>query len=103
MGFWSKKTVSFSVGEVLNMGNSQIEKLIKQGKIEGKTPEEVRQTAKQIRQRTEGERGLGAVFAAAKGGGTKNRNYQSIPLKDRVHPAEYRRILEREAKRRGKL
>ena len=98
-----KKTESPYIGDLEDLGDKAIRDLIKSGRIKGKNPKEVRKAAKEIRQKTEGERGLGAIRAAGRGGGTGNRNYQNVPLKDRVHPAEYQRILEREAKRQGLL
>lgn len=64
----------------------------------------IRKDEKQARRATSGEKGvgaLGAIVAGLRGGGS--RNYQNIPLKDRVHPSEYRRILDREARKQGLL
>lgn len=104
MGLFGKKKsdVPF-IGDLEQMGDAEIRKLIQGGKVNGKNPKQVRKAAQAIRLKTEGERGTGAIRAAAKGGGTGNRNYQNVPLRDRVHLAEYRRILEREAKKQGLL
>lgn len=99
----SKKSDVPFIGDLEQMGDAEIRKLIKDGKVNGKNPRKVRDAARAIRLKTEGERGTGAIRAAAKGGGTGNRNYNNVPLKDRVHPAEYKRILEREAKKQGLL
>ena len=101
MGWFSKKDAVPYIGDLEMMGDGEIRDLIKEGKVNGNSPKKVREAAKNIRLKTEGERGTGAIRAAARGGGTGNRNYRNIPLKDRVHPAEYQRILEREAKKQG--
>lgn len=76
-------------------------KEIKGGKVPGLTPKQQKEIERDYRRASEGEKGLSALMAGLKGGGSRGRNYQNIPLKERVHPAEYRRILEREAKRQG--
>lgn len=74
---------------------------IRKGKVPGITPKQQREFEKEWKRCHEGEKGLGALRDALRGGGSKN--YQNIPLSDRVHPSEYRRILEREAKKQGLL
>lgn len=101
MGLFSRKSETPSVDELLSMKDAELKKLIAAGKVPQKSPKELRKAAQEVKRKTEGERGLGALAAGMKGGGSKN--YQNIPLKDRVHPAEYRRILEREARRQGLL
>ena len=101
MGWFSKKTESPYIGDLEDMGDEQIKRLMALGRVKGKSPREIRKTAKAIRLKTEGERGIGAIRAAAKRGGTGNRKYETLPLRERVHPAEYQRILEREAKKQG--
>lgn len=104
MGLFSRKSESLSVDELLELGNKsdkELRKIIESGRVPQRTAKELRQAAKEMVRKTEGERGTGALAAGLKGGGTRNRNHQNIPLKDRVHPAEYKRILEREAKRQG--
>lgn len=103
------KHESIPLSELLSKGDGEINKLIKSGVIptEFTSAKILRKAAKQDRKETEralnGERGVAPLIAGVLGGGTGNRNYQNIPLKDRVHPAEYKRILEREAKRQGLL
>jgi hypothetical protein len=101
--FGKKKSESPTVDELLKMKDEQLRKIIREGKVPQKTPKELRKAAQEAKRRTEGEVGLKALGAAMKGGGTKNKNFQNVPLKERVHPAEYKRILEREAKRQGLL
>lgn len=101
MGWFSRKTETPSVDELLEMNDRDLRKVIESGKVPHKTPKELRKAAQVAKRATEGERGLGALAAGAKGGGAKN--HRNIPLKDRVHPAEYRRILEREARKQGLL
>lgn len=74
---------------------------IKKGKVPGLSPKQQKQIEKDYQRQTQGERGLAALRDGLKGGGSKN--YNNLPLKDRVHPAEYKRILEREAKKQGLL
>ena len=103
MGFFSRKSETPSVEELLSMKDSDLRKVIAQGKVPQKTPKDLRKAAQQAKRSADGERGIGALRAGLKGGGTGNRNYQNIPLKDRVHPAEYQRILQREARKQGLL
>lgn len=107
------KHESLSLSEVLNMSDKEVNKLIKTGEVPTSftSAKDLRKAARQDRKIT--ERALGGdrnaldsvtgLIAGVRGGGTGNRNYQNVPLKDRVHPAEYRRILEREARRQGLL
>lgn len=74
---------------------------IKRGKVPGLTPKQQKQIEKDYERATRGETGVSALLAGMKGGGTGNKNYKNIPLKERVHPAEYKRILEREARKQG--
>lgn len=101
MGLFSRKSETPSVDELLEMNDQDLKKVIASGKVPQKTPKELRKAAQTAKRATEGEKGLGALAAGLKGGGSKG--HQNIPLKDRVHPAEYRRILEREAKKQGLL
>jgi hypothetical protein len=103
MGLFSRKSETPSVDEILGMSDKKPREIIESGKVPQKTPRELRKAAQVAKRAAEGERGLGALAAGMKGGGTGNRNYQNIPLKDRVHPSEYKRILEREAKKQGLL
>jgi hypothetical protein len=103
MGWFSRKTETPSVDELLGMKDKDLQKVIESGKVPQKTPKELRKAAQAAKRASEGEKGTSALAAGLKGGGTGNRNYRNIPLKERVHPAEYRRILEREAKKQGLL
>lgn len=105
--FGRGKHESMSLAELLSKKNDEIDKLIESGKIptEFTSAKELRKTAKADRQLAErclnGERGAKALLPGFKGGGAQN--YKNVPLKERVHPSEYKRILEREAKRQGLL
>lgn len=104
MGLFSKKkSESPTVDEILQMKDKDLRAIIREGRVPQKSPKELRKAAQVAKRAAEGERGLGAISAATKGGGTGNRNYKNVPLKDRVHPTEYKRILDREAKRQGLL
>ncbi len=105
MGWLFGKSESVPVDEVLRgMTDKQIEKMIKTKKgVPNLTAKQLREAAKADRRRLQGERGIAALIDGFSGGGTRDQRYQSLPLKDRVHPAEYRRILQREAKRQGLL
>jgi len=85
------------------MKDSDLKKVIATGVVPQKTPADLRRAATELRRKTSGETGIAAIAAAARGGGTGNRRYDSLPLSQRVHPAEYERILDREAKRQGLL
>lgn len=104
MGLFSRKSESLSVDELLELGNKsdkELRKIIESGRVPQRTAKDLRKAAKEAIRRTEGERGIGALAAGVRGGGTSNRNHENIPLRERVHPAEYKRILQREAKRQG--
>lgn len=101
--FGKKKSESPTVDEILKMNNEKLRQIIREGRVPQKSPKELRKAAEAAKRAAEGERGLGAIRDARKHAGTGNRNYYNIPLKDRVHPAEYKRILEREAKKQGLL
>lgn len=100
--FSSRKSESLSVDELLSMKDSEINKVLRGKKdVPYRSAKELRAAARQDRRAFEGEKGVGAMLDGMRGGGA--RNYQNVPLKDRVHPAEYQRILAREAKRQGLL
>lgn len=99
MSWFNRKSETPSVDELLEMNDRDLRKVIASGKVPQKSPKELRQAARKAKRATEGETGLGALVDGLKGGGVKG--YQNRPLKDRVHPAEYQRILNREAKRQG--
>lgn len=100
----SRRSESPDIDELLSMNDRDLRKVIDSGRVPQKTPKELRKAAQEVKRRTEGERGVGALRAGLTGSqGSGGKNYQNLPLKDRVHPAEYRRILHREAKRQGLL
>jgi hypothetical protein len=101
--FGKRKSETPSVDELLAMNDRDLKKIIESGVVPQKKPKELREAAKKAKRAAEGEKGLGALGAGLKGGGTGNRNYQNVPLKDRVHPAQYKAILEREARKQGLL
>lgn len=101
--FGKRKSESPTVDEILQMKDKELQAIIREGKVPQKSPKELRKAAQMAKRAAEGERGLGAIRDAKRHGGTGNRNYKNVPLKDRVHPVEYRRILEREAKKQGLL
>jgi hypothetical protein len=102
---------SIPLSELLKKGDKEINRMIRSGEVPTQfTDAKTLRTAAR-REKRQTERALGGdrhaldavagLAAGIRGGGTGNRNYQNIPLKERVHPAEYKRILEREAKRQG--
>lgn len=103
------KHESLSWSEIQGMDDREINKMIKSGEVptEFTSAKVLRKAAKKDRKETEralnGERGVAPLIAGVLGGGTGNRNYQNIPLKERVHPARYRQILEAEARKQGLL
>lgn len=112
MGWFSTKSASPTVEELVTMSDADLSKIIGRGKVPQKSAKELRKAAKDVVRKTQGEKGLKALTAGAKGGGSKN--YQNIPLEGRVHPAEaarlrakeanrYARVLEREARKQGLL
>lgn len=115
MGFgdlFKGKIQSASVDDLLDMDDKAIQKALKTRKdIPYKSAKELRKAAKDDRRAFEGEKGIGALIAGLKpvvkpssgAAGSMGKNYRNIPLKDRVHPAEYKRILQAEAKRQGLL
>jgi hypothetical protein len=105
------KHESIPLSELLKKSDKEINKLIKSGEVptEFTSAKVIRKAARKDKRQT--ERALGGdrnaldsavgFIAGVRGGGSGNRNYENIPLRERVHPAEYKRILEREAKRQG--
>jgi hypothetical protein len=93
MGWWSSKSESFSIDDVLGMKDRDIEKLLKEKKAPVRTAKELRKMAKDDRRRLEGEKGFAAFRAAVtEKGGSGNRNYKNVPLKERVHPSQYKKL-----------
>ena len=103
MGLFSRKSEALSIDELLGMDDKELKKVIASGEVPQKTAKDLRKAAQEIKRKTSGERGIGALVDAARDAarGTGRDNYSNIPLRERVHPAEYERILEREAKRQG--
>lgn len=105
MSWFSKKPnwESMPADEVAEMcwKDPKLYQELKKGKIPGISGSERAKIEKIYKRGYEGEKGLAALRAALQGGG--RRNYENIPLKERVHPSEYKRILEREAKKQGLL
>jgi hypothetical protein len=102
--FGRGRSESVSLDEFRTMAKASdkdLRKIIESGKVPQKSAKDLRKAAQEVVRKTEGERGFGALRAGLQGGGS--RNHQNIPLRDRVHPTEYRRILEREAKKQGLL
>lgn len=100
---------SLPLSDVLKLDDRTVNKMIKKGEVpaEFTDAKTLRKAAKRDKRLTEralsGERSIAPIIAALRGGGTGSSNYRNVPLKDRVHPAEYRRILQREAKKQGLL
>jgi hypothetical protein len=107
------KSESLSVEELLAMSDKDIDRALKGGKkdVPYRSAKELRQAAKKDRRAVMGEKGMGALLAglgelrASKGKsrGTGNQNYGNVPLKDRMHPAAYKALLDKEARRQGLL
>lgn len=123
MGWFNKKSESFTVDELLELPDKDIDKIIKKGgHIPVRSAKDLRKMKKDDRRRLEGEKSFGAVLAAGKEIAKKNRatnngtrdmierkakadhgikNPKLLPIKDTMHPAAYKQLLEREAKRQG--
>lgn len=99
MGLFSRKSESVSMADLLSMDDKTINKALKGAKLPYKNAKELRAAAKSDRRKVEGEKGVSALLAGMKGGGTDN--YKNIPLRDRVHPWRYEQILHEEAKKQG--
>lgn len=101
---WESLPANEVAAEIMSMKPGDAKKAledIRKGKVPGLTGKQQKEFEKEWERCHEGERGLGALRDAMRGGGS--RNYQNIPLRDRVHPSEYRRILEKEARKQGLL
>lgn len=93
MGLFSKKSQSFEIGDVLDMKDKDIEKLLKEKKAPVRSAKELRKIAKEDRRRLEGEKGFAAFRAAVtERGGSGNKNFFNIPLSQRVHPSQYKKL-----------
>lgn len=92
---WGKPKQSHEIGELLAMQDKDIEKLLKQQKDTGfKNVKELRKAAADGRRPMDGEKGMQALLAGLRGGGTGNKNYQNIPEVDRKHPSLTRKQME---------
>jgi hypothetical protein len=138
--FSSKKSESFSVEELLDLEDKDINKILKKGgEIPVRSAKDLRRMKKDDLRRLEGEKGFGAVKDAAsdilkkrraqnhathammeekakkkygirkvsstdmstKPGHFSIKNPKSIPIKDTMHPAAYKALLDKEARRQG--
>lgn len=99
MGFFNKpKPISWEVGDVVDLLESknkadkqareELLKQIKAGKAPMYSSKDMKKLEKELKRTTEGEKGLQAIRAAMKGGGS--RNHGNIPYRERVHPSKYR-------------
>lgn len=97
--FKKKPTQSIEVSRLLAMDNQDIEKLLKQHKgTPFKNAKALRKASEDGRRPLEGERGMGAILAAMKGGGTGNQNWKNQPVSSRVHPSRHKAALFQEVK-----
>lgn len=100
MGLFSKKPVqSVAMSSLLAMDDSAIDKLLKKHKdTPFKNAKALRKASADGRRPVEGEKGMSAVLAGMKGGGTGNRNWKNQPVSSRVHPSRHRETLAKEAR-----
>lgn len=92
--FGGKKQVSPAVDSLLSMDDKAIDKLLKQHKgTPFKTAKDIRKATADGRRPIEGEKGMGALLAGLKGGGTGGKNYRNQPVENRVHPSQHRKAL----------
>jgi hypothetical protein len=92
--FSKKPKVSPAVGLLLSMDDKAIEKLLKEHKdTPYKSAKALRKATEDGRRPLEGEKGMGALLAGMKGGGTGNRNWKNQPVEARVHPSRHRAQL----------
>lgn len=95
--FRKKPTVSPAVETLLNMDDKAIDQLLKQHRnTPYKNAKALRKATEEGRRPLEGEKGMGALLAGLKGGGTGNRNWKNQPVEDRVHPSRHRETLQKE-------
>lgn len=101
MGFFGGKKAGIPPAKILlSMDDGAINKLLKQHKeAPFKTAKDLRKATKDGRRPLEGEKGMDAIFAALKGGGTGNKNYGNLPVEDRVHPSRHRAALNEEIRK----
>ena len=100
----NRKSESPDIDELLSMKDRDLRKVIDSGRVPQKTPKELRKAAQEVKRKTEGERGTGALRVGLSGSqGSGGRNYQNLPLSQRMHPAAYRALLAKEARKQGLL
>lgn len=83
MGWLKKKSESFTFADLLAQPDDVINKALKGAKMPQKSAKDLRKAAKTDRRKLEGEKGMGALLAGMKGGGTGNQNYDKIPDKEK--------------------
>lgn len=100
MGLFSRKpSQSPAVDSLLAMDDKAINKLLKQHKdTPFKDAKALRKASAEGRRPLEGEKGMGALIAGLKGGGTANQNWKNQPVSSRVHPSRHRETLVKEVK-----
>lgn len=100
MGLFSKKPqVGPKVKDLLAMDDKAIEKLLEEHKgTPFKSAKALRKATEDGRRPIEGEKGMGALLAGMKGGGTGNKNWRNQPVEARVHPSRHRAQLAQEVK-----
>ena len=111
------------------LSDRQIREALRKGKVPNLTPKEVRKMNKTEQRAAMGEKSFSAVTSAAKDivnrdaakvrkavderenqrmrsqkpSDFRTRSRASIPIKDTMHPAAYKHLLEREARKQGLL
>lgn len=100
MGWGKKKQVSPEVGALLDMDDKAIEKLLSQHKdTPFKSARALRKASEEGRRPLEGEKGMGALLAGIRGGGSGSKNWRNQPVEGRVHPSRHRQALNEEVQR----
>lgn len=94
MGLFSRKSESFEIDELLAMKDKDLEKILREKKAPIRSAKELRKMNREALRKTVGEKGFAAVRAAVAGGGSGNRNYKNVPLSQRVHPSQYKKLQE---------
>jgi hypothetical protein len=98
--FSRKRDTSPQVGLLLAMDDAAINKLLREHRgTPFRNAKALRKASADGRRPIEGERGMGAIFAALEGGGTGNKNWKNLPVDARVHPSVHRETLAREARK----
>lgn len=88
-----------AIGELMSMDDKAIQKLMKQHHVGGfKSVKDLRKAVETGRKGLDGEKGMGALLAGLKGGGTGGSNYKNQPVSDRVHPAIHRKAWAEEVR-----